>query len=118
MFARRDQAGNAAPGPSVKLSLPSGSRQEMVARRVVFREGPSLACGPQAAEIYFVGRCDVEAESLTQIISELSTEEQSAVREFIAFLKEQHRQQPTVAFQTALDEFINAHPELLRRLAE
>ena len=62
--------------------------------------------------------CDVKAESLTQIISELSAEEQTAVREFIAFLKEQHSQQPSVTFQAALDEFINAHPDLLRRLAE
>ena len=60
----------------------------------------------------------MDAESLTQIVSQLTTEEQSAVREFISYLKEQHRQPPTVTFQTALDEFINAHPDLLRRLAE
>jgi hypothetical protein len=60
----------------------------------------------------------MKAESLTQIISELSPAEQSAVREFIAFLKDQHSHQPTVTFQAALDEFINAHPDLLRHLAE
>jgi hypothetical protein len=60
----------------------------------------------------------MKAENLTRIISELSPEEQSAVWEFIAFLKEQHGQQPAITFQTSLDEFINARPDLLRRLAE
>ncbi|HLY63453.1 MAG TPA: hypothetical protein VKV95_22165 [Terriglobia bacterium] len=60
----------------------------------------------------------MESENLTQIVSALSPEEQSAVREFIAFLKESKGMQPETAFLAAIDEFIAAHPELLRRLAQ
>ncbi|HET7213534.1 MAG TPA: hypothetical protein VFL79_08100 [Terriglobia bacterium] len=60
----------------------------------------------------------MKVESLAQIVSELSPEEQSAVREFIAFLKERQGRQPAITFQVALDEFINDHRELLRRLAQ
>lgn len=62
--------------------------------------------------------CDMEAETLAQIVLELSPEEQSAVKEFIAFLKERQSQQPATTFQAALDEFISDHRELLRRLAQ
>ncbi len=62
--------------------------------------------------------CDMKAEDLVQIVSELSPTEQSAVREFIAFLKERQSQQPATTFQVALDEFISDHRELLRRLAQ
>jgi hypothetical protein len=57
-------------------------------------------------------------ENLTQLVSQLSPEEQSAVRAFIAFLKERNGKQPESAFLAAIDEFIAAHPELLRRLAQ
>ena len=40
------------------------------------------------------------------------------MREFITFLKERHGKQPETAFLAAIDEFIAAHPELLRRLAQ
>lgn len=65
----------------------------------------------------------MEAEKLAQIVSQLSPEEQAAVKEFIAYLKERGRQRasssrPSASFQSALDEFISAHPELLRRLAQ
>lgn len=60
----------------------------------------------------------MKAESLEQIVSELSPEEQSAVREFIAFLKERQSQQPATTFQGAVDEFISDHRELLRLLAQ
>lgn len=40
------------------------------------------------------------------------------MREFIAFLKESKGMQPETAFLAAIDEFIAAHPELLRRLAQ
>ena len=57
-------------------------------------------------------------EDVTQLVSQLSPEEQSAVREFIAFLKRRNGQAPQTPFQAALDEFVAAHPELLRRLAQ
>ena len=55
-------------------------------------------------------------EDLTQLVSDLSPAEQSAVREFISFLRE--RNGKSTSFQAAIDEFIAAHPELLRRLAQ
>jgi hypothetical protein len=57
-------------------------------------------------------------EEITQLVSQLSPEEQSAVRDFIAFLKERGRKVPATMFLTAVDEFIATHPELLRRLAQ
>jgi hypothetical protein len=40
------------------------------------------------------------------------------VKEFITFLKERNGKLPQTSFQAAIDEFIGAHPELLRRLAQ
>jgi uncharacterized protein YbgA (DUF1722 family) len=60
----------------------------------------------------------MEPEVLTQLVSQLSAEEQSAVKEFITFLRERRGKQPQTAFLAAIDEFIAAHPELLRRLAQ
>ena len=60
----------------------------------------------------------MEPEVLTQLVSQLSAEEQSAVKEFITFLRERRGKQPQTAFLPAIDEFIAAHPELLRRLAQ
>jgi len=59
----------------------------------------------------------MEPEVLTQLVSQLSAEEQSAVKEFITFLRERRGKQPQTAFLAAIDEFIAAHPALLRRLA-
>jgi hypothetical protein len=55
---------------------------------------------------------------LSQLVSELSAEERSAVERFISFLKERNGKLPEASFQAAIDEFIAAHPELLRRLAQ
>jgi hypothetical protein len=60
----------------------------------------------------------MKPEDVSQLISELSPAEQSAVKEFIAFLKERNGRLPQASFQAAIDEFIAAHPELLRRLAQ
>jgi hypothetical protein len=57
-------------------------------------------------------------EDLIQIVSELSPAERSAVKEFIAFLKEQNGKSAETSFQAAIEEFIATHPELLRRLAQ
>jgi hypothetical protein len=55
--------------------------------------------------------------NLSQLVSELSPAEQSAVKEFISYLKGRNGKTPGDSFQAAIDEFIAAHPELLRRLA-
>ena len=54
----------------------------------------------------------------SQLVSELSPAERSAVEEFIAFLKERKGKSPETSFQAAIEEFVAAHPELLRRLAQ
>ena len=48
-------------------------------------------------------------ENLTQLVSQLSPEEQSAVREFIAFLRERHDKQPETAF---LRPWTNSSPRI------
>ena len=60
----------------------------------------------------------MEPENLTHLVSQLSPEEQSAVKEFITFLRDRQGKSPSTAFQAAFDEFVAAHPELLRRLAQ
>jgi hypothetical protein len=57
------------------------------------------------------------SESLTEIVSALTPEEQAAVREFVEFLKRKSPP-PESPFLAAVDEFISEHPELLRRLAQ
>lgn len=62
--------------------------------------------------------CPMKPEDLTQLVADLSPAEQSAVRQFIRFLKERNGKTPEISFQAAVDEFIAAHPDLLRRLAQ
>ena len=50
-------------------------------------------------------------------VSTLNPQEQAAVREFIAFLK-QRRESRQSPFLAAVDEFIAQHPDLLQRLAQ
>ena len=57
------------------------------------------------------------AEKLIAIVDSLSPEEQAAVWEFIEFLRQRSPQQDS-AFRSAVDEFMDQHPELLRRLAQ
>lgn len=57
------------------------------------------------------------AENLADLISKLTPEEQDSVKEFVAFLK-RREQSPSSPFLAAVDEFIDQHPELLRRLAQ
>jgi len=78
-----------------------------------------LSCGllvRSAGGILEMSGCRMNPEDLTQLVSDLSPAEQSAVRQFIAFLKGGKPPEPN--FQAAIDEFIAAHPELLRRLAQ
>jgi hypothetical protein len=58
------------------------------------------------------------SEGLADLVSQLSPEEQSAVREYIEFLRERKAKSPQAPFLAALDEFIATHSELLRRLAQ
>ncbi len=60
----------------------------------------------------------MKPEDLSQLVSQLSPAEQSAVKAFITFLKERSRKVPETPFLAAIDEFIAAHPELLRRLSQ
>jgi hypothetical protein len=55
---------------------------------------------------------------LLDLVSQLSPAEQSAVKEFIEFLRQRQEQPIRTSFLAAIDEFIVAHPELLRRLAQ
>ena len=58
------------------------------------------------------------APDLVNLISELTAEEQSAMREYIEFLRGRNVKLPQTPFSAALDEFIAPHPELLRRLTQ
>ncbi len=60
----------------------------------------------------------MDSRNLAELVSQLTPEEQSAVEAFIAFLKERKEKSRETLFLAALDEFIAAHPELLRRLAQ
>jgi hypothetical protein len=54
-------------------------------------------------------------ENLADVISSLTPEEQESVKQFVEFLKRKGKPSP---FLTAVDEFVDQHPELLRRLAQ
>jgi hypothetical protein len=60
----------------------------------------------------------MKTESLPEIVAQLSPEEQAAVREFIDFLRGRKSASGHTPFLAAVDEFIAAHAELLRRLAQ
>ena len=57
------------------------------------------------------------AENLADVIRSLTPEEQESVRQFVEFLKRKAPSPPS-AFLAAVDEFIDQHPELLRRLGQ
>jgi hypothetical protein len=57
------------------------------------------------------------AENLADVISSLTPEEQESVKQFVEFLKRKGSSSSSV-FLAAVDEFIDLHPELLRRLAQ
>jgi hypothetical protein len=56
-------------------------------------------------------------ENLADVIGSLTPQEQESVRQFVEFLKRKGSSPPS-PFLAAVDEFINEHPELLRRLAQ
>ncbi len=57
------------------------------------------------------------SENLTELVSELSPEEQAAVREFIDFVKRRKNESQPTLFLAAIEEFMAPDPELLRLLA-
>jgi hypothetical protein len=57
------------------------------------------------------------AENLADLIDSLTPEEQESVKQFVDFLKTKGSSPPS-PFLAAVDEFIDRHPELLRRLAQ
>ena len=59
----------------------------------------------------------MEQRKLDILIRGLSPGEQAAVREFILFLKRKPSQSSETPLLAAVEEFIDEHPELLRRLA-
>ena len=56
-------------------------------------------------------------QALAEVVNALTPEEQAAVREFIDFLK-RRTNPPDSPFLAAVNEFMDEHPELLRRLAQ
>ena len=58
------------------------------------------------------------SENLTELVSQLSSDEQAAVRQFIEFIRGRTRTSESSPFLNAVEEFMAEHPELLRRLAQ
>jgi hypothetical protein len=56
-------------------------------------------------------------ENLAELIRSLTPAEQESVRLFVEFLK-RRGSAPSSLFLAAVDEFVDQHPELLRRLAQ
>jgi ferritin len=56
-------------------------------------------------------------ENLADVIASLAPEEQESVKQFIEFLKRKGSA-PSSPFLEPVDEFVERHHELLRRLAQ
>jgi hypothetical protein len=59
---------------------------------------------------------NLELNQIVAELAQLSVEKQAMVREFILWLKQKDEEQSP--FLAAIDEFMDEHPELLRRLAQ
>lgn len=57
------------------------------------------------------------AENFADLIRSLTPAEQESVKQFVEFLRLKEPS-PKSPFLAAVDEFIDQHPELLRRLAQ
>jgi hypothetical protein len=60
----------------------------------------------------------MDAEKLVAVIRQLTPEQLEAVGEFIDLLNGKASGRPSSPFIDAAREFMDAHPELLRRLAK
>ena len=58
-----------------------------------------------------------DVKKLAEVISGLTPKEQESVRMFVDFLRRKGSTPPS-PFLAAVDEFVEQHPELLRRLAQ
>jgi hypothetical protein len=56
-------------------------------------------------------------ENIVDVINSLTPQEQESVRQFVDFLKLRGSSSPA-PFLAAVREFIDRHPDLLRRLAQ
>jgi len=59
----------------------------------------------------------MDGENLAEAIRSLTPEQQESVRLFVDFLQRKGAA-PASPFLAAVDEFMEQHPELLRRLAQ
>jgi len=62
-------------------------------------------------------KANMASENLAAVISSLTPEEQESVKQFVDFLRRKGSA-PSSPFLAAVEEFIDQHPELLRRLAQ
>jgi hypothetical protein len=60
---------------------------------------------------------NMAAENLAAVINSLTPEQQESVKQFVDFLRRKGST-PSSPFLAAVEEFIDQHPELLRRLAQ
>lgn len=61
---------------------------------------------------------NVQTEKIVNDLLRLSPEQQAAVAEFIRRLGESGQPSEKISFLAAVDEFMDEHPELLKRLAQ
>lgn len=69
------------------------------------------------AGVYCEWKAAMAVENLADAIRSLTPAEQESVRLFVEFLKRKGPA-PSSTFLAAVDEFVQQHPELLRRLAQ
>ena len=69
------------------------------------------------AGVYCEGKAAMAVENLADTIRSLTPEEQESVRLFVDYLK-RRGEVSSSPFLAAVDEFVDQHPELLRRLAQ
>jgi death on curing protein len=67
--------------------------------------------------LYTASGATIATENLADVTRSLTPQEQESVRRFVEYLK-QKGAAPSSPFLAAVDEFVDQHPELLRRLAQ
>jgi len=72
---------------------------------------------PVVVRVYCKWKAAMAVENLAEAIRSLTPAEQESVRLFVEFLKGKNPA-PSSPFLTAVDEFVEQHSELLRRLAQ
>jgi len=67
--------------------------------------------------VYFEAKAVMAVNNLAEVINSLPPAEQESVKLFVEFLQRKGSA-PASPFLAAVDEFVEQHPELLRRLAQ